>query len=85
LAKAATGPTTEYLAVSGNHNVIMLVTAVAAVTNIVFNLLLIPRFGVMGAASASVLSILLFQAVQYWLVRRRLGVDSFFVALGPAR
>jgi O-antigen/teichoic acid export membrane protein len=85
LAKAATGPTTEYLAVSGNHNVIMLVTAGAAVTNIVGNLLLIPHFGVMGAASASVLSILLFQALQYWLVRRRLGVDSFFVALGSAR
>jgi len=82
LAQAATGPVSAYLAVSGNQDAIVLVTAVAATTNVVFNLLLIPPFGVMGAAVASVLSALVYQAWQYVLVRRRLHIDAFFLSRG---
>jgi O-antigen/teichoic acid export membrane protein len=78
LAQAATGPVSAYLAVSGNHDAIVMVTAAAAVTNVLFNLLLIPPFGVMGAAVASVLSALAYQLWNYLLVRRRLGIDAFF-------
>jgi len=82
LAQAATGPVSAYLAVSGNQDAVVLVTAVAATTNIVFNLLLIPRFGVMGAAVASVMSALVYQLWQYVMVRRRMRVDSFFLSRG---
>lgn len=85
LAKTAAGPVTAYLAVSDNQNVIMVGTAVAAAGNVGLNLLLIPRFGVMGAAAASVLSILFYQTSQYALVRRRLGIDAFFLARGSSR
>lgn len=82
LAQAATGPVSAYLAVSGNQDAIVLVTAAAATTNVLFNLLLIPQFGVMGAAIASVLSALVYQVWQYVLVRRRLRIDAFFLSRG---
>ena len=82
LAKAATGPVDAYLAVSGHQDAIVLVIAVSAVSNIVLNFLLIPRFGALGAAAASVVSLLLCQVWLYVLAKRRLGISSLFVARG---
>jgi O-antigen/teichoic acid export membrane protein len=82
LAQASTGPVGAYLAVSGNQDAIVWITAGAAATNIVFNLVLIPPYGVMGAAVASVLSIVVCQGSQYVLVRRRLGIDAFVLSRG---
>ncbi|GAB4332552.1 MAG: hypothetical protein Kow0089_00490 [Desulfobulbaceae bacterium] len=43
---------------------------IAAVLNIVCNLLLIPRFGVMGAATASILSFIALSVLHYHAVRK---------------
>lgn len=82
LAKTTTGPVAAYLSVSGHQNVIMLVTGLAASGNIVLNILLIPHFGLMGVAAATVLADLVYQVLLYGLVRRRLGIDTFFLARG---
>ena len=80
LVQASTGPTSAYLAVSGNHDAIMVINASAAISNILLNIVLIPIAGVIGAAIASVLSILLYQIWSYVLVRRRLRINPLFFA-----
>jgi O-antigen/teichoic acid export membrane protein len=80
LVQASTGPTSSYLAVSDNHDSLMWINAGAAITNILLNIVLIPAAGYVGAAIASVASILLYQACSYVLVRRRLGINPFFLA-----
>ncbi len=80
LVQASTGPTSSYLAVSDNHDSIMWINASAAISNILLNILLIPMAGIIGAAIASVLSILLFQALSYVVVRRRLKINPFIFA-----
>ncbi len=77
---AATGPTSSYLAVSGNQDSVVAINASAAISNILLNIVLIPMAGVIGAAIASMLSILLFQTWSYLLVRRRLKINSVFFA-----
>jgi O-antigen/teichoic acid export membrane protein len=80
LMKAATGPVGAYLAVTGNQDSIVLVTAVSAIGNIALNAVLIPPFGVMGATVASIMAVLMCQIWQYLLVRRRLGINSMFLS-----
>ena len=47
-----------------------MITAAAAATNIAFNFLLIPRFGIAGAAWATVASYAVMAALGVWLSRR---------------
>lgn len=52
LVSSATGPSSVVLLMAGNASVNMLSTALAAVTNVVLDFVLIPRLGVDGAAWA---------------------------------
>jgi len=79
LTLAATGPLSAYLSVSGNQDDVLYSNAGAAISNVIFNALLIPRYGVMGAAIASVLAVAFSQAWLYVVVRRRLGINGFFL------
>lgn len=54
------GPATVVLAMTGNSGWLALWTAVAAATNVSLNLLLIPEYGITGAAAATSLSTLLW-------------------------
>jgi O-antigen/teichoic acid export membrane protein len=83
LSKSFVGPVGSYLAVSGHQDAIVLVIAVSSVLNILMNLVLIPWYGVMGAAAASIFTLVLSQVWQYVLVRRKLGVDSSVFAGQP--
>lgn len=68
------GPTGLMLTMTGHEREVTRAVAVAAVLNVVLNLLLIPPFGVMGAAIATSIS-LVFWNVWLWLVVRwRLGI-----------
>jgi O-antigen/teichoic acid export membrane protein len=84
LARAATGSTEYLLNMTGNQNAVGWTYGVAAVANIALNFLLVPSFGLMGAAIATAISIV---ASTLWLaviVRRRLGITVFVLA-GPVR
>jgi O-antigen/teichoic acid export membrane protein len=82
--RSATAPAEHLLNVTGHHRDTIRVYAVAALANVVLNLLLIPRFGIMGAAIATYTAMLSGNAWLYVLVRRRLGVSAFVFA-GRAR
>ena len=53
LARAAAGPAQGLLVVTGKHNLTAVVMAVTVGVNAALNLLLIPRFGLIGAAMAT--------------------------------
>lgn len=55
--------------------------AIAAATNIVLNAALIPFFGMIGAAVATAITLVIWNIVLWLMVRHRLGVDSSSVGL----
>lgn len=74
LVNAGFGPTGMLLNMTGHEREVTRAAAVAAGLNVVLNLLLIPPFGVIGAAVATTVS-LGFWNVWLWLVVRwRLGI-----------
>ena len=80
--RSATGPVEYLLNMTGHHKDTMRVYAFAAVANVCLNLLLIPAFGIIGAAIASYTAMLSGNVWLYLLVQKRLGVSAFVFPLG---
>jgi O-antigen/teichoic acid export membrane protein len=70
---------------TGHHRDTIRVYAVAAATDVVLNLLLIPMLGIVGAALASQLALLGASVALCVLVRRRLGLDAFIHPVGAMK
>ncbi len=70
---ALTGPAREALIMTGGEKAAAISISVAAVLNVVLNLLLIPRLGVSGAALATALSLIACHIGYAIGVRRRLS------------
>ena len=83
--RSATIPVEYLLIMTGHHRDTMLVYALAAVANIGLNVLLIPRFGIFGAAIATYTAMLSGNFCLYLLVRKRLGLNAFVFPLGEKR
>jgi len=49
---------------------------IAVVSNLILNLVLVPRWGVEGAAAATAVSMALWNGLLWWRVRQRLGINS---------
>lgn len=79
LVNAATGTVGMLLNMTGHERDTALAVGVSAVLNIVLNLLLIPRFGLSGAAIATALGTLVWNVLLSVFVYRRLG---FYALLG---
>ena len=79
LINAATGTVAMLLNMTGHERDTALVVGVSAVVNIGLNLLLIPRFGLEGAAAATALGTLVWNVLLSYFVYRRLG---FYSVLG---
>lgn len=63
------------LNMSGHETVSLRILSAAVVTNIVLNLLLIPTFGLNGAAAATALSLILWKVAAQIFVKRHLGIN----------
>ncbi|KXF79381.1 multi antimicrobial extrusion protein MatE [Paramesorhizobium deserti] len=80
IARASVGPTESLLNMSGNQNICAALYAVALCINVALNILLIPRFGLIGAATATAVA-MAFEASSLSLtVYRRLGIPMFIFA-----
>jgi O-antigen/teichoic acid export membrane protein len=79
LARAATGPVEYLLAMNGHQRAVIVILGVSAGLDVALNLLLIPAFGMMGAAVATSSSIALSVAAAAVVARLRLGVRAFVV------
>ncbi|MEX0729493.1 MAG: flippase [Aquisalimonadaceae bacterium] len=76
LVNAATGSVGTLLNMTGHERDTMRGLAVAAVANVLLNLALIPAFGIVGAAFATAISLVLWNFLLWWFVRNRLGIES---------
>ena len=76
LARAAVGPTQALLVVTGRQNVAAMVLSGSVVANIVLNLVLIPRFGLAGAAWATSVAYGLEAIALYLIARHAFGGGS---------
>lgn len=77
LARASTGPIEYLLNMTGNQNATAVAYAMAAILNITLNLILVPRFGLEGAAAATAISLVAASIWLFMAVRRRLGISAF--------
>jgi O-antigen/teichoic acid export membrane protein len=77
LVNAATGPLGQMINMSGRPYITMLNNAFVAALNVGLCLVLIPRYGVTGAACATVASITLVNLIKLVQVRVIFGVHSF--------
>ncbi len=79
--RAATGPVEYLLNVTGHHRDTVRVYFVCGLADVALNLVLIPRFGIVGAAASTYIAIITANICLYWLVRRRLGISAFVFPL----
>jgi O-antigen/teichoic acid export membrane protein len=83
VARAAVGPCESLLTMSGNQNICALVYAMTLAFNIGLSVLLIPQFGLWGAAIATALAMMFEAGALAFTVWRKLGIVMAIFA--PAR
>lgn len=68
------GPAALCLTMMGKEKIVTLVLAVAAILNIVLNLMLIPSYGAMGAVVASAITVLAWKLTIWLWLYKELGI-----------
>lgn len=79
IARASVGPAETLLNMAGKQNICALLYAITLSVNIVLNFLLIPRFGLMGAAFATAISMLLEATLLSTAVYRTMQIAMFIL------
>jgi O-antigen/teichoic acid export membrane protein len=82
---ALVGSVGYLLTMTGYQRDAATVIGIAAIFNIILNLILIPKYGIQGAAIASASSTILWNITMYILVRKRLGIEPSFIGLFKRR
>ncbi len=77
LSRAAVGPVERLLNMLGEQRACALVYAFAFAVNLILCLLLIPRYGAMGAAIATSCAVLAESILLFFVTKRRLGLHVF--------
>jgi O-antigen/teichoic acid export membrane protein len=78
-ANASTGPVAFLLNMTGHEKDTMRGIAIAAGVNILLNLLMIPQWGIQGAAAATAIATVIWNGILWWVAKKRLGINSFAV------
>lgn len=73
IARSAIGPVERLLNMLGHQNICAFAYALAFVLNLVLCILLVPRFGIYGAASATSIALVFESILLFWITRNRLG------------
>ena len=73
LFNSSVGPTVRVLAMTGRQRMVMAATLSSAATAVVMNLLLVPSFGIIGAAFATASALVVANSATLFFVRRTLG------------
>lgn len=76
LVNSAAGSVGVLLNMTGHETATARGMAVAALSNIVLNLILIPPLGIIGSALATAISLIIWNVILWWAVRKRLGINS---------
>ncbi len=70
---AAGGSTGNYLNMTGSHSTFRNIMIAAALINVVMNLILIPRLGLIGAAITSFVTYLFWNVISSWRIYQQTG------------
>lgn len=82
LANVAFGAVAALLNMTGHQSDTLRGMLIAVALNLVLNLTLVPRYGIMGAAIATALSTALWNALLWHMVWKRLKIDSSILGAG---
>ena len=80
LYSSSVGPAPRMLAMTGNQNYAMIATTVAAATGVIASLILVPRYGLLGAALGMATAIITENTGTMGAVKWRLGFWPFNLA-----
>ncbi|KPB00261.1 lipopolysaccharide biosynthesis protein [Ahrensia marina] len=75
--RASIGPAESLLNMSGNQNICAIIFGGVLASNIVLNLILIPEYGIYGAAAATAIATVFETIALFYFVRMRVGVSMF--------
>ena len=78
LARASIGPGERLLIMVGEQRLCALIYAAAFVTNLVLCLVMVPKFGLMGAAASTATALIVESVLLFVMTKRRLGLHVFF-------
>jgi len=79
MARASVGPAERLLSMQGEQRASAAIYAGAFAVNLVLCLILIPRFGLIGAAGATASAIVCESILLFTVARSRLGLHAFIV------
>lgn len=85
LANATFGSVAFLLNMTGHEHITARAVGIAAIVNILLNLVLIPILGVIGAAVATGVTTFLLNFLLWHALRRRLGLESMALSFSHAR
>ena len=77
LARASVGPSERLLNMVGEQRACAMIYACAFATNLVLCLVLIPRFGLIGAAASTASAVVVESTLLFVVTKRRLGLHIF--------
>lgn len=80
LINASVGPVGYLMGLTGHQDLSARVYGLSALVNIGLNAFMIPIWGLVGAAIATMVTMMLWNVWLYFLVRRCLGIQSFLFA-----
>lgn len=79
LISSFSGSVGNILQMTGNQNIYASILLIGAVLNIVLNLILIPLYGINGAALASMSSLIVWNLSMVFVVKKKLGFYTFYI------
>lgn len=83
LVKAGAGPVSDLLSLTGHHDLNARVMGYCVAINVILNALLIPQFGIVGAATATAVTMIVWNIWLWRLAKRLLNIDpTIFAGFG---
>jgi len=79
LISSFSGSAGNILQMTGKQVIFMNVLFVGAIVNVILNFFLIPKFGINGAALASMISLSMWNLIMVYFVKRELGLYTFYI------
>ncbi|MGY8987246.1 MAG: flippase [Flavobacteriales bacterium] len=79
LISSFSGSVGNILQMTGNQNIYAKILLFGAILNVALNLMLIPKYGINGAAVASMSSLILWNLSMVLVVKKRFGFYTFYI------
>jgi O-antigen/teichoic acid export membrane protein len=79
LISSLSGSVGNILQMTGNQNIYAKILFFGALLNVLLNLILIPRYGINGAATASMCSLIVWNLSMVLVVKKKFGFYTFYI------